>query len=112
FGFRRVGPRVPTEDGDFVIIGGVQQLYVTADYVIPIAKELGLKAVAFFDIGNVFNDGEDLSVDPSDLRKDFGFGVRWLSPLGPIRLDVGFPIGDKLPGEDDFEIQFTVGTLF
>ena len=112
FGFRRVGPRVPTADGDFVIIGGVQELLATADFVFPILPSAGLRGVLFFDMGNAFNDGEDLTINPADLRTDVGFGVRWVSPLGPLRLELGFPLGDRLPGENSFEIQFTVGTLF
>ncbi len=112
FGFRRVGPRVPTEDGGFVIIGGVQELLFSVDYIFPIIPSVGLKGVIFFDIGNSFNDGEKLTFNPADLRKDWGVGMRWLSPLGPLRLEVGFPIGDRLPDEKSFEIQFTVGTLF
>ncbi len=112
YGFRRVGPRVPTADGDFVIIGGVQELLVTADFVFPILPRAGLRGVLFFDTGNAFNDGEDLTINPADLRSDVGFGVRWVSPLGPLRLEVGFPISDRLPGEKSYEIQFTVGTLF
>ena len=112
FGFRRVGPRVPTADGDFVIIGGVQELLFSADFVFPLIPQVGLRGVLFFDMGNAFNDGEDLTINPGDLRKDVGFGVRWVSPLGPLRLEVGFPLGNRLPDEDSFEIQFTVGTLF
>ncbi|NIX16012.1 MAG: hypothetical protein GWN11_09075 [Candidatus Dadabacteria bacterium] len=29
-----------------------------------------------------------------------------------MKLDIGFPIGDRLEDEDSFEIQFTVGNLF
>lgn len=110
FGFRRVGPRVPTEDGDFVIIGGVQEVLFSADYIIPIVSDINLKGVVFFEAGNAFNDGESPSIQ--DLRTDVGFGVRWISPLGPLRLDFGFPLGSRLPGEDSFEVQFTVGSLF
>ncbi|MEM7008890.1 MAG: outer membrane protein assembly factor BamA [Thermodesulfobacteriota bacterium] len=112
FGFRRVGPRVPTEDGNFVIIGGVQEVLFSADYVFPIIPSAGLRGVLFVDSGNAFNDGEDLSLNPSDLRNDVGFGFRWISPLGPLRLEIGIPLGDRLPGENSYEIQFTVGTLF
>ncbi len=112
FGFRRVSPRVPVPDGGFVLIGGVQQLLAQVDYIFPILSQVGLKGVLFFDIGNVFNDGQNLTLNPSDLRKDVGFGFRWNSPLGPLRLEVGFPIGTRLPGEKSYEIQFTVGTLF
>ena len=112
FGFRRVGPRVPTEDGSFVIIGGVQEVLFSADYVFPVIPSVGLRGVLFFDMGNAFNDGEDLTVNPADLRRDVGFGIRWISPLGPLRLEVGIPLGDRLPDENSYEIQFTVGTLF
>ena len=63
-------------------------------------------------MGDAFNDGQDVTLNPNNLRKDVGFGIRWVSPLGPLRLEVGFPLGDKLPGEDPYEIQFTIGTLF
>lgn len=112
YGFRRVGPRVPTEDGNFVIIGGVQELLFSADYVFPIIPSAGLRGVLFYDVGNAFNDGEDLTLNPADLRNDVGFGFRWVSPLGPLRLEIGIPLGDRLPGENSYEIQFTVGTLF
>ncbi|MGH7908783.1 MAG: outer membrane protein assembly factor BamA, partial [Thermodesulfobacteriota bacterium] len=109
---RRVGPRVPEDDGGFVIIGGVQEVFFTVEYVFPLIPQVGFKGVVFFDMGNAFNDGQNLSVDPRDLRKDYGFGIRWVSPLGPLRFEVGFPIGDTLPGEDPYELQFTVGTLY
>lgn len=112
YGFRRVGPRVPTADGDFVIIGGVQELLFSADYVFPIMPSVGLRGSLFFDMGNAFNDGQTPTLNPMDLKKDVGFGIRWISPLGPLRLEIGFPLGDRLPGEDAYEIQFTVGTLF
>jgi len=110
--FRRVGPRVPEDDGGFVIIGGVQEVFFTAEYIFPLIPQVGFKGVVFFDMGNAFNDGQNLSVDPRDLRKDYGFGIRWVSPLGPLRFEFGFPIGDTLPGEDPYEVQFTVGTLY
>ncbi len=112
FGFRRVGPRVPTPDGGFVIIGGVQELLFQVDYIFPLFSGLGLKGVVFFDMGNAFNDGENLTFNPGDLKKDYGFGFRWNSPLGPLRLEIGFPIGKRQSDEDPFEIQFTIGTLF
>lgn len=112
FEFRRLGPRVPTDDGDFVIIGGTQELVLIAEFIFPIIPQAGFKGVLFFDVGNAFNDTEDLSFNPQDLRRDYGLGIRWASPLGPLRLEVGFPLGDRLPGEDAFEVQFTIGTLF
>jgi len=112
FEFRRVGPRVPTDDGGFVIIGGTQEILFQVDFIFPLVPKFGLKGVLFFDAGNVFSDNEDFSLDPSDLRRDFGFGIKWVSPFGPLRLEVGFPIGKRLLNEDKYEVQFTVGNLF
>ncbi|MHC4307678.1 MAG: outer membrane protein assembly factor BamA, partial [Planctomycetota bacterium] len=112
FKFRRVGARVATDDGDFVIIGGTQELLLSAEFIVPLVKQINVKGVLFADIGNAYNDGEELSLSPGDLRRNVGFGFRWLSPLGPLKLDIGFPVGDRLEDEDSFEIQFTVGNLF
>lgn len=111
FRYRRVGPRRTTDTGGYVIIGGVQQVLASLDFVVPLSKTVGLKAVAFFDIGNSF-DKDEFSFNPSNLRKDAGFGIRWISPLGPMKLDIGFPIGDRLQDEQKYEVQFTVGNLF
>lgn len=111
FRYRRVGPRRPTDTGGYVIIGGVQQILASLDFVVPLSKTVGLKAVAFFDIGNAFDENE-FSLNPSNLRKDAGFGLRWISPLGPMKIDIGFPIGERLRDEEKYEIQFTVGNLF
>ena len=111
FRYRRVGPRRPTDTGGYVIIGGVQQILASLDFVVPLSKTVGLKAVAFFDIGNAF-DQDEFSLNPSNLRKDAGFGIRWISPLGPMKLDIGFPIGERLRDEAKYEVQFTIGNLF
>ncbi|MCY4379908.1 MAG: outer membrane protein assembly factor BamA [Candidatus Dadabacteria bacterium] len=111
FRYRRVGPRRPTDTGGYVIIGGVQQVLASLDFVVPLSKTVGLKAVAFFDVGNAF-DEDEFSLNPSNLRKDAGFGIRWISPLGPMKLDIGFPIGERLRDEEKYEVQFTVGNLF
>ncbi len=47
-------------------------------------------AVLFFDAGNVYLKASDMRF--GDMRKAGGFGVRYKSPVGPIRLDVGFKL--------------------
>ena len=63
----------------------------------------------FFDAGNAYGFGKDF--DPTDLRLGAGVGVRFFSPLGPLRLDLGYNL-DKEPGEKDFQVHFTVGSPF
>jgi len=48
----------------------------------------GLGAVGFFDTGNVFKHAGDIQL--SRLRPTTGFGLRYRSPIGPLRVDVGF----------------------
>lgn len=47
-------------------------------------------AVAFVDAGNVFLRASD--IDLGDLRAAVGFGIRYQSPVGPIRIDLGFKL--------------------
>jgi outer membrane translocation and assembly module TamA len=69
---------------------------------------IGIGAVAFWDAGNVFQRIEDLSFD---LRHSLGFGLRWDSPVGLLRLDLGFPLGRR-EGEDAHQLFFSLGQAF
>ena len=60
----------------------------------PIAGGLG--AVGFVDTGNVFSKASDVSF--MELRTAVGTGVRYKSPFGPIRFDLGFKV-NRQPGE-------------
>jgi outer membrane protein insertion porin family len=56
--------------------------------------------VVFYDTGNVY--GEDDSVDLSQLRESYGFGIRWYSPLGPIRLERGYVLDRRKNEEGEY----------
>jgi translocation and assembly module TamA len=56
---------------------------------------------AFVDMGNAFDSFKDMS-----LKTGVGAGIRWFSPLGPIRFDVGVPLSDA---PDSFRIHITLG---
>ncbi len=47
----------------------------------------------------------------SKLRTSYGFGLRWFSPLGPLRFEWGFPI-KPLPYEESSVFEFTIGNFF
>jgi outer membrane protein insertion porin family len=53
----------------------------------------GLGAVGFFDTGNVFRRIGDIQL--SELRPTAGFGLRYRSPIGPLRVDLGFNLDRK-----------------
>ena len=110
FAERSISPRVPSNcdaNGnnctDTEESGGDKAVVVNAELLFPIYEQYGLRGVAFFDVGNAFN-----SFNYSELRRSVGFGVRWMSPFGPIRVELGFPM-NKQPGDDTSVIGFSIG---
>lgn len=93
---------------DFVY-GGDKLLMFLTEFEIPIYDKAGVRAVAFFDAGNCFAENENYSF--KNMRLDYGFGLRWNSPMGPLRFEWGIPI-DRRPGEDAVQFNFTVGNYF
>lgn len=104
FETRSVGPKDPVT-GE--IIGGDKAVVVNVEYLFPIFKEQRLKGLVFFDTGNAYDDGLDLG----DLRYGTGVGIRWFSPLGPLRLEWGYNL-DRKPGEKSSQWEFTIGGTF
>jgi len=104
-GLRYVGP---VDSGTSDVIGGTTMLSLSAELVFPLFKDAGLKGVIFFDAGNAWNGGYYLD----DLRKTCGGGVRWYSPIGPLRLEYGYVldrghINDGSAGR----FEFTIGMM-
>ena len=84
-------------DDEGAEIGGDKYVQFNVEYLFPLVKEAGVMGVIFFDTGNVYNN--DQSVDLGDMRESAGTGVRWYSPIGPIRVEYGW-ILDLKEGED------------
>ncbi len=102
---RTLGPK----DSNGREFGGTKQLVNNIELIFPIAPSAGLKGVIFHDIGEAFDDNQ--SIDFGELRQAVGYGIRWTSPLGPIRIEFGYPI-DKEEGESSFVTQFSFGAPF
>jgi outer membrane protein insertion porin family len=77
-----------TIDKDGFPQGGEGLVIFNAEIRAPIARGLGI--VGFVDSGNVFEHVSEISL--VDLRGSVGFGVRYKSPIGPIRVDLGFKL--------------------
>ena len=90
-------------------IGGEKMLALNFEIGLPILQEQGLYAVAFYDMGNVW-DGEG-KYSLSDMRKSYGGGLRYLSPMGPFRIEYGRPL-DRQPGDPSGQWEFTMGSMF
>lgn len=87
-------------------VGGEVQTFALFELEYPFIREAGLKWVVFYDAGNAFTRG-----DPFTIRTDAGFGLRWFSPIGPLRFEWGFPFRAK-PGEDSPVFNFFIGPPF
>lgn len=90
-------------------IGGEKMMVYNVEYRFPVIEEQGVVGLVFFDAGNVFRKDEDYAF--SGIRKSFGGGVRWYSPVGPLRLEYGRVI-DPQPGDPSGNWEFTVGGVF
>jgi outer membrane protein insertion porin family len=100
-GLREVGPRDPMT-GD--VIGGLTMLCFNIEYIFPLIKNAGMKGVIFFDTGNAWQSGYNLG----DMRKTAGVGLRWYSPIGPLRLEWGYVLDQKV-NESPSRFEFTIG---
>ena len=92
-------------DGTRKVIGGDKAAVLNAELLFPILEQYGLRGVAFFDMGTAFNSGFSFN----DVRRSVGFGGRWMSPFGPLRVELGFPIYKK-PGDETAVLGFSIGS--
>jgi outer membrane protein insertion porin family len=88
------------------VIGGSQQLVFNNEIIFPILASLGVKGVVFCDAGNAFLAADGIQFD--QMRVSVGGGIRWLSPLGPLRVEVGFPLNAQT-GDQVQNVQFSFG---
>lgn len=100
-----VGPKAP--DGE--VIGGDKELFFNFEMIFPLIPEVKIKGVLFFDAGNAWDVAQPIGLD--DLRTSVGFGFRWISPVGPLRLEWGYNLSPK-QGEAHSAWDFTIGGFF
>ena len=87
-------------------VGGSEELIFNNEVIFPIVEALGLKGVAFVDAGNAFSASD--GIDITDLRVSTGGGFRWFSPIGPLRIELGFPLNAK-KGDKTQTFMFAFG---
>ena len=98
----RVGPLVDDDP-----IGGRSVVEWSLELRHPITEQLG--GALFLDAGQVSRSSFDIPF--GSLRYGTGFGVRYKSPVGPLRVDLGFPVQ---PPDDDprWQVHVSVGAAF
>jgi outer membrane protein assembly complex protein YaeT len=96
-------------------IGGHTMIESSAELRAPVWRSLS--AVLFVDAGNAWNNAWDLNLN--DLRYDVGPGLRYNTPVGPFRVDLGYqlnPIPGLLvngkPEPRRFRVHFSIGQAF
>lgn len=110
FEWEDLAPLEKNADGSYSEVGGEKFVQFNLEYLLPISTEAGVMGVLFFDTGDVYSDSED--IDLGNLRESAGFGIRWYSPMGPIRIEYGYVL-DPEPGQDNAgKWEFTMGNAF
>ncbi|MFH2218801.1 MAG: outer membrane protein assembly factor BamA [Pseudomonadota bacterium] len=91
-------------------VGGTKFVQFNAEYLIPLFGDVGLVGLVFYDTGNVYGPGEN--VDLGNLRDSAGFGFRWYSPMGPIRIEWGKILDPEEGDPRNGRWEFTMGNAF
>jgi outer membrane protein insertion porin family len=118
FEYRSVGPEgtrpldsacsAYSTDPEDDVIGGDKMMLFNFEYLFPIIKAAKIRGLVFFDMGNAWEKGDFYDFD---LRKSVGWGVRWNSPFGPLRVEWGLNL-DPEDDEDSSQFEFSVGSGF
>ena len=67
------------------------ELIFNTEFIFPLISDIRLKGVVFFDAGNAYEDFNNFG----ELRYTAGLGLRWISPVGPVRIEWGYNLDKK-----------------
>jgi len=113
---RAVGPRDRKDSGAIGdAIGGEAMAIASAEITFPIFKGV-IKGAVFYDVGNVWaSAGEMLTsqyYEDNGFKQGAGIGVRVKTPIGPIKLDWGYPLSENYGEEKEGQFYFSVSHGF
>ncbi len=93
------------------VIGGnkTARASVNLFFPLPYMQSAGIRAFTFTDAGSIADFNQTLKF--SRMRVSVGFGIEWLSPIGPVGLVWGFPVR-KQPGDVTKSFEFALGSSF
>jgi len=97
--------------GEARLRGGEKYIQFNAEITFPFAEKYKVAGVFFYDRGDVYGPLRD--IDLGDQYSSFGTGVRWNSPMGPIRLEYAWVIdGKHVRNKGDGQFEFAIGAFF
>ena len=94
-------------DGQDDPIGGRSLFEASGEVRVGVTETVGV--VAFVDLGAAFTSSFPDFGD--DLRIGAGPGIRYFSPVGPLRVDLGFPVNPR-DSDDAFQLYISIGQAF
>ena len=134
----RVGGLDPSGGLQYFNAGGNKDFLTNLEIEFPLIDQVGIRGVVFFDMANTYAADENyfylgqtanplnagLAWDPVrdlpfGLYTSVGLGIRWMSPMGPLRFEWGFPLNRRPPGtpgwehgDEAFLFEFNIGNSF
>ncbi|MDP8216360.1 MAG: outer membrane protein assembly factor BamA [Candidatus Kaelpia imicola] len=103
---RSVGPKDTVKTSD--PIGGEALLIGNIELTVPIYENI--KGAFFYDVGNVWEKKSDFASD--GYKSSVGCGLRLNTPIGPIKLDYGYPLDSDENDSDSGKVHFSMGHKF
>ena len=100
YGYREIGQYVEDINGDRYVFGGKHLMVASVEYERMFSREWG--GAVFVDAGDAFD-----SFDAYDWEVGVGVGVRWRSPVGPVRIDLAHGLGDA--AQSSLRLHFNIG---
>jgi outer membrane protein insertion porin family len=106
--------------------GGKVMFVFNTEYKFPIVQENKrtiLQGALFYDLGGCWNEFSDIDFNVGEtslwrdgfwdnkLKHSVGFGIRFTTPVFPIRLDWSWALNPR-PGRDTMQFWFTIGQMF
>ena len=107
-GFKYQDIHVLNDEG--LEIGGNKFVQFNFEFIFPLLKEYGVMGVTFYDMGNVYNKSDNIEL--GDLYTSCGAGIRWSSPMGPLRIEYGYILNGHEYESGSGRWEFAMGTSF
>ncbi len=110
YDWQDLAPKEINSAGVLSYVGGEKYVQFNTELRFPLVEEAGVIGLVFFDAGDVYAENE--IVELGGVRKSAGFGFRWYSPMGPIRLENAYIIDPRPWESSDGKWEFSMGAAF